>query len=163
MPVFWHINPPEMSVSACFGLSHFILIKGRSLPPALPDLLDVILSALVWVILLNSSSSLKSSIVTFVDTPKFFLVTPLRFTKNLLHFWFTLKDGEIFMSVSNENPAIFRLIELENSEAWAVLNQFAHDSQLCIVFWVNTFNYKWSPVFVAGGHHGELTSRWERR
>ena len=27
-----------------------------------------------------------------------------------------------------------------------VLPQFAHDSQLCIVFWVNTFNYKWSPV-----------------
>ena len=65
MPVFWHINPPEMSASACFGLSHFILIKGRSLP----DLLDVILSALAEVILLNSSCSLKSSIVTFVDTP----------------------------------------------------------------------------------------------
>ena len=64
--VLWHINPPpEISASACFGLSHFILRKGRSLP----DLLDVILSASAWVILLNSSSSLKSSIVTFVDTP----------------------------------------------------------------------------------------------
>ena len=64
MPVFWHINAPEMSASACFGSSHFILIKGRSLP----DLLHAILSASAWVILLNSSSSLKSSIVTFVDT-----------------------------------------------------------------------------------------------
>ena len=44
-----------------------------------------------------------------------------------------------------------------------VLPQFAHDSQSCIVFWVNTFNNKWSPVFVAGGPHGGLTSRWERR
>ena len=52
---------------------------------------------------------------------------------------------------------------LENSEAWVVMSQFAHDSQLCIVFWVNTFNYRWSPVFVAGGRHGGLTSRWERR
>ena len=54
-----------MSASACFESSHFILIKGRSLP----DLLDVILSASAWVIVLNSNSSLKSSIVTFVDTP----------------------------------------------------------------------------------------------
>ena len=44
-----------------------------------------------------------------------------------------------------------------------VLPQFAHDSQLCVVFWVNNFNNKWSPVFVAGGRHGGLTSRWERR
>ena len=41
------------------------LRKGRSLP----DLLDVILSASAWVILLNSGSSLKSPIVTSVDTP----------------------------------------------------------------------------------------------
>ena len=32
MPVFWHTNPPEMSGSACFILSHLILIKSRSLP-----------------------------------------------------------------------------------------------------------------------------------
>ena len=69
----------------------------------------------------------------------------------------------MFGSVSYENPGIFRLLELENSEAWVVLHQFAHDSQLCIVFWVNTINYKWSPVFVAGLRHGGLTSRWERR
>ena len=31
MPIFWHISPLEISASACFGLSHFILIKGRSL------------------------------------------------------------------------------------------------------------------------------------
>ena len=58
-------SPPEMSASACFGSSHFILINGRSLP----DHLEVILSASARVILLNSSSSLKSSIITFVDTP----------------------------------------------------------------------------------------------
>ena len=46
MPVFWHINPPEISASACFGLSHLILIKGRSLPV----LLDFIRSASAWVI-----------------------------------------------------------------------------------------------------------------
>ena len=64
VPVFWHINPPEMSASACFGSSNFILIKGRSLP----DLLDANFSASAGVILLNSNSSLKSSIGTFVDT-----------------------------------------------------------------------------------------------
>ena len=32
MPVFWHISLPEVSASACFGLSHYIFIKGRSLP-----------------------------------------------------------------------------------------------------------------------------------
>ena len=117
MPVFWHINPPKMSALACFGSSHFILIKGTSLP----DLLDVILSASAWVILLKSSSCLKSSIVTFVHCP---LNTKISFCgicgviwfrnwhlnvfpKTLLHFWFTLQDGEIFASVSYENPAIW--------------------------------------------------------
>ena len=42
-----------------------------------------------------------------------------------------------------------------------VLPQFAHDSQLCTVIWFNTFNYKWDPVFVAGGQDGGLTSGWE--
>ena len=40
-----------------------------------------------------------------------------------------------------------------------VLPQFAHDSQLCIVFRFNTFNYKWDPVFVAGGRHGGVCAR----
>ena len=31
MPVFWHISSPEISASACFGLSHFTFMKGRSL------------------------------------------------------------------------------------------------------------------------------------
>ena len=31
MPVFWHISPPEISASACFGSSLFIFINGRSL------------------------------------------------------------------------------------------------------------------------------------
>ena len=65
MPVFWHISPPEISASACFGSSLFILINGRSLPV----LFDFILSALAWVILLKSSSCLKSSIVMLLDTP----------------------------------------------------------------------------------------------
>ena len=65
MPVFWHISPPEISASACFGLSHFIFIKGRSLPV----LFDFILSASAWVILLKSRSSLKSSSVMLLDTP----------------------------------------------------------------------------------------------
>ena len=65
MPVFWHISPPEISASACFGSSHFILINGRSLPV----LFDFILSASAWVILLKSSSYLKSSIVMLLDTP----------------------------------------------------------------------------------------------
>ena len=58
MPVFWYTNAPEMRASACFGLSHLILIKGRSLPV----LLDFIFSASAWAILLCSSSSLKSLI-----------------------------------------------------------------------------------------------------
>ena len=65
MPVFWHINPPEISASACFGSSHLSLIKGRSLPV----LLDFIRSASAWVILLKSSNSLKSFTVMFIDTP----------------------------------------------------------------------------------------------
>ena len=65
MPVFWHISPPEISASACFGLSHFTFMKGRSLPV----LLDFILSASAWVILLKSSSCLKSSSDILLDTP----------------------------------------------------------------------------------------------
>ena len=65
MHVFWHISPHEISALSCFGLSHFILIKGRSLSVRL----DFILSALAWVILLKSSSSLKFSNVKFLDTP----------------------------------------------------------------------------------------------
>ena len=64
MPVFWHTNPPEMSALACFASSHLILMKGRSLP----DLLDFIRSASARVILLKSSSSVKS-IFTLFDTP----------------------------------------------------------------------------------------------
>ena len=44
---FLAYKSPEMSASACFGSSHFILM-------------DAILSASAWVILLNASSSLKS-------------------------------------------------------------------------------------------------------
>ena len=65
MPVFWHISPPEISASACFGLSHFTFMKGRSLPV----LFDFILSASAWVILLKSSSCLKSSSDILLDTP----------------------------------------------------------------------------------------------
>ena len=65
MPVFWHISPPEISASACFGLSLFIFINGRSLPV----LFDFILSALAWVTLLKSSRCLKSSSVILLDTP----------------------------------------------------------------------------------------------
>ena len=65
MPVFWHISPPEISASACFGSSLLILINGRSLPV----LFDFILSASAWFILLKSSSCLKSSIVMSFDTP----------------------------------------------------------------------------------------------
>ena len=86
-------------------------------------------------------------------------MTPLRFSQKLAAFLVHSAGWRIFGRVSYENPAIFRLLELENSETWVVLPQFAHDSQLCIVFWVNTFNYKYSPVFVADGRHGGLTSR----
>ena len=66
MPVFWHISsPPEISASACFGSSLFIFINGRSLPV----LFYFILSASAWVILLKSSSCLKSSSVMLLDTP----------------------------------------------------------------------------------------------
>ena len=59
MPVFWHASPPKISAPACFGLSLFIFIKDRSLPV----LFDFILSASAWVILLKSSSCLKSSVL----------------------------------------------------------------------------------------------------
>ena len=65
MPVFWHISPPEISASACFGSLLFIFINGRSLPV----LFDFILSASAWVILLKSSSCLKPSSVMLLDTP----------------------------------------------------------------------------------------------
>ena len=44
-----------------------------------------------------------------------------------------------------------------------ILPQFAHDPSLCVKFWVNTCGNEWSPVFAAGGRHGEVTRRWERR
>ena len=55
---------PEISALACFGLSHFTFMKGRSLPV----LFDFILSASAWVILLKSSSCLKSSSVMLLST-----------------------------------------------------------------------------------------------
>ena len=76
MLVFWRINLLEISASACFGLSHLILIKGRSLPV----LLDFIRSASAWVILLKSSNSLKSFTVMFIDTP---LKTKIYFLRRL--------------------------------------------------------------------------------
>ena len=69
MPVFWHINPPEISALACFGSSLFIFINGRSLPVFCVFFFDFILSASAWVILLKSSSCLKSSSVMLLDTP----------------------------------------------------------------------------------------------
>ena len=62
---FWHISPPEISASACFGLSHFTFMKSRSLPV----LFDFILSSSAWVILLKSRSCLKSSSDILLDTP----------------------------------------------------------------------------------------------
>ena len=61
MPVFWHISPPEISASAFFGL---LLWK-----VCLSVLFDFLLSASVWVILLKSSSCLKSSSDMLLDTP----------------------------------------------------------------------------------------------
>ena len=55
----------KVSALACFGLSHLILIKGRSLCV----LLDFIRSASAWVILLKSSNYLKSFTVMFIDIP----------------------------------------------------------------------------------------------
>ena len=40
-----------------------------------------------------------------------------------------------------------------------VLPQFSHDSYLGVEFGVNTCGNERSPVFVAGGRHGGLTSR----
>ena len=65
MPVFWHTSPPEISASACFGSSLFILMNGNSFPV----LLDFIRSASAWVILLKSSSSLNLLTVMLFDTP----------------------------------------------------------------------------------------------
>ena len=65
MPVFWQTSPLKSSALACFGLSLFILMNGRSFP----DLLDFIRSASEWVILLNSSSSLNSLTGMLIDTP----------------------------------------------------------------------------------------------
>ena len=65
MLVFLHVSPPEISASACFRSSLFIFINGRSLPV----LFYFILSASAWVILLKSSSCLKSSSVMLLYTP----------------------------------------------------------------------------------------------
>ena len=40
-----------------------------------------------------------------------------------------------------------------------VLPQFTHDRYLGVEFWVNTCGNEQSPVCVAGGRHGGLTSR----
>ena len=76
----------------------------------------------------------------------------------MLHFRFTLQDGKIFGSVSYGNPTVLSLLDFKNSEA-----QFAHDPYLVVEFWVNTCGNEWSPVFIAGGRHGGLTSRSERK
>ena len=44
-----------------------------------------------------------------------------------------------------------------------VLPQFAHDPYLRVELWVKTGGNECSPIFLAGGQHGGLTSRWERR
>ena len=62
---FLAYESPERSASACFGLSLLILAKGRYLS----DLSNFIRSASAWLILLKSSSSLKSSSVMLQDTP----------------------------------------------------------------------------------------------
>ena len=91
---------------------------------SLPVLFDFILSASAWVILLKSSSCLKSSILMLLDTPlktkilSFFASAEwydlgsdiLTFFR--VHFWLALQDGEIFGSISYENPTIFCLLDL---------------------------------------------------
>ena len=92
------------------------------------------------------------------------VVTPLRFfPKNLLHFRFTLQDGKIFGSIAYENPTVLSLLDFKNSEAQVVLPQLPHDPYFGVEFWVSTCGNEWSPVFIAGGRHGGLTSRWEGR
>ena len=122
MPVFWHISPPEINASACFWSSHFIFIKGRSLPV----LFDFILSASAWVILLKSNSSLKSSSVMLLDTPlktktfSFFASAGwydlgsdiLTFSRKLVAFLAPCRMAKSLGVSPFENPAIFCLLDL---------------------------------------------------
>ena len=144
MPVFWHISPHEISASACFWLSHFTFIKGRSLPV----LFHFILHASAWVILLKSSSCLKSSSVMLLDTPlktkilSFFASAEwYGFASDILTFFLKLAaflarsaGWQIFGSIFYENPTIFCLLDLQNSEVWMVLPRFAHDFNWCVKF-----------------------------
>ena len=75
----------------------------------------------------------------------------------------SLQDGEILGSIFYENPNILRLLDSKNSTVWMVRSQFAHDPYLGVKFWVNTCGIERSDIFIAGGQHGGLTSRWERR
>ena len=54
------------------------------------------------------------------------------------------------------------MLDSENSEVWVVLPQFAHNSYLCVKFWVKTCGNEQSPVLVAVGWLGWLISRRER-
>ena len=65
MLFFWHTISPEGNAFACFGFSHLILMNGRLY---LFFLISYVLAS-AWLILLKSSSSLKSFIVMLLDTP----------------------------------------------------------------------------------------------
>ena len=77
------------------------------------------------MILLKSSSCLKSSSDMLLDTPlktktlSFFAFAEwydlgsdiLTFPENLLHFWLALQDSKVFGSISYEDPAVFCLFD----------------------------------------------------
>ena len=120
---------------------------------------------------------MKSSSVMLLDTPlktktfllwrlqngKTLVVTPSRFPRKLVAFWIHSAGWQIFGSISYKNPAILRLLDTQSSKVLMVLPQFAHDPYLGVDFQVSTCGNEWSPVFVARGRHGGLTSRWEGR
>ena len=103
---------------------------------------------------------LKTKTFPFVASADFGSDSLTFFQKNLLHFRFTLQN---LWGISYESPAVLGLLDSKNSEAWVVLPQFARVPHLGVELWVSTCGNGRRPVFVTGGWHGGVTSRWERR
>ena len=110
MSVFWHISPPEISASACFGLSHFTLWKVglylffflHSFCLGMGYFIEIkqLFKIFQWYVVrysLENQNLILSCVCRVVWLWKWHFNF---FPKNLLHFWLTLQDGKVFGSIS---------------------------------------------------------------
>ena len=123
MPVFWHISPPRNKCLGLFWVVTFYFYKWQVFTCSL-WLHSFCLGMGYFIEIKQLFKIFKCYVVRYsLENQNVILFCVCRvvwpwewhfnfFPENLLQFWLTLQDGEIFGSISYENTTIFCLLDL---------------------------------------------------